>query len=95
MPRYLVARLFHVSIDEMPKAGRRSKEVQVAQFPEITWEHSHVVVDEEGAVKTYCVYAAPNEEIVRRHAVELGLHDLQRISEIAGDVSPDDFPLVD
>jgi hypothetical protein len=93
MPRYLVERLFHVSIDEMPKAGRRSKEVVVNQFPEITWEHSHVVVDEEGSVKTYCVYAAPNEEIVRRHAVELGLHDLQRISEIAGDVSPDDFPL--
>jgi Protein of unknown function (DUF4242) len=93
MPRYLVERLFHVSIDEMPMAGRRSKEVVVSQFPEITWEHSHVVVDEEGAVKTYCVYAAPDEEIVRRHAVELGLHDLQRISEIAGDVSPDDFPL--
>ena len=93
MPRYLVERLFHVSIDEMPIAGRRSKEVVVNQFPEITWEHSHVVVDEEGAVKTYCVYSAPNEEIVRRHAVELGLHDLQRISEIAGDVSPDDFPL--
>jgi hypothetical protein len=93
MPRYLVERLFHVSMDEMPTAGRRSKEVVVNQFPEITWEHSHVVVDDEGAVKTYCVYAAPNEEIVRRHAVELGLHDLQRISEIAGDVSPDDFPL--
>jgi hypothetical protein len=93
MPRYLVERLFHVSIDEMPVAGRRSKEIVVNQFPEITWEHSHVVVDEEGAVKTYCVYAAPNEEIVRRHAVELGLHDLQRVSEIAGDVSPDDFPL--
>ena len=93
MPRYLVERLFHVSIDEMPMAGLRSKEVVVNQFPEITWEHSHVVVDEEGAVKTYCVYAAPNEEIVQRHAVELGLHDVQRISEIAGDVSPDDFPL--
>jgi hypothetical protein len=93
MPRYLVERLFHVSIDEMPMAGRRSKEVVVNQFPEITWEHSHVVVDDEGAVKTYCIYAAPNEEIVRSHAVELGLHDLQRISEIAGDVSPDDFPL--
>ena len=93
MPRYLVERLFHVSMDEMPMAGRRSKEVVMKQFPEITWEHSHVVVDEEGAVKTYCIYAAPNEEIVRRHAVELGLHDLQRISEIAGDVSPDDFPL--
>jgi hypothetical protein len=93
MPRYLVERLFHVSIDEMPMAGRRSKEVSVNQFPEITWEHSHVVVDEEGAVKTYCVYAAPNEEVVYQHAVELGLHDVQRISEIAGDVSPDDFPL--
>ena len=86
-------RLFHVSIDEMPMAGRRSKEVAVEQFPEITWEHSHVVVDDEGAVKTYCVYAAPTEEMVRRHAEELGLHDLQRISEIAGDVSPGDFPL--
>jgi hypothetical protein len=93
VPRYLVERLFHVSIDEMPIAGRRSKEVAVEHFPEITWEHSHVVVDEEGAVKTYCVYAAPSEEIVRRHAEELGLHDVQRISEIAGDVSPDDFPL--
>ncbi len=93
MPRYLVERLFHVSIDEMPMAGRRSKEVAVEQFPEITWEHSHVVVDDEGAVKTYCVYAAPSEEIVRRHADVLGLHDLQRISEIAGDVSPHDFPL--
>ena len=77
----------------MPMAGRRSKEVGDERCPEITWEHSHVVVDDEGAVKTYCIYAAPNEEIVRRHAVELGLHDLHRISEIAGDVSPDDFPL--
>jgi hypothetical protein len=93
MPRYLVERLFHVSMDEMPMVGRRSKEVGVENFPEITWEHSHVVVDDEGAVKTYCVYAAPSEEIVRRHAEELGLHDLQGIYEIAGDVSPDDFPL--
>ena len=93
MPRYLVERLFHVSIDEMPMAGRRSKEVAVEHFPEITWEHSHFVVDEEGAVKTYCVYGAPSEEIVLSHAEELGLHDVQRISEIAGDVSPDDFPL--
>ena len=93
MPRYLVERLFHISIDEMPMAGRRSKEVAVGQFPEITWEHSHVVVDDEGAVKTYCVYAAPSEEMVRRHAEELGLHDLQRICEIAGDVGPNDFPL--
>jgi hypothetical protein len=90
MPRYLVERLFHVSIDEMPKAGRRSKEVAVAQFPEITWEHSHVVVDDEGAVKTYAS-TLPRRRDGARHAEEL-TGRLQRISEIAGDVSPDDFP---
>ena len=93
MPRYLIERLFFVTEDKMPDVGRRSKEVAVEQFPEITWEHSHVVVDDEGAVKTYCVYTAPSEEIVRRHGDQLGLHDIQGIYEIAGDVSPDDFPL--
>jgi Protein of unknown function (DUF4242) len=93
MPRYLVERLFHVSEDQMPEVGRRSKQVAVEQFPEIIWEHSHVVVDADGAVKTYCVYDAPSEEVVRLHGEQLGLHDIQTISEIAGDVSPDDFPL--
>ncbi len=93
MPRYLVERVFHVSEDKMPEVGRRSKEVAIQSFPEITWEHSHVVVDDAGSVKTYCVYDAPSEEIVRRHGDELGLHDIQSVYEIAGDVSPDDFPL--
>ena len=77
----------------MSEVGRRSKEVAVEHFPQITWEHSHVVVDKEGAVKTYCVYEAPNEELVRSHGNQLGLHDIQGVYEIAGDVSPDDFPL--
>jgi hypothetical protein len=55
--------------------------------------HSHVVVDNAGIVKTYCVYDAPTEEIVRAHATELGLHDVEGVYEIAGDVTPDDFPL--
>jgi Protein of unknown function (DUF4242) len=93
MPRYLVERAFHVSEDKMGEVGRRSKEVQVEEFPQIVWEHSHVVVDDQGAVKTWCVYEAPSEEIVRRHGDQLGLHDIQSIHEIAGDVSPDDFPL--
>jgi len=77
----------------MPEVGRRSKKVIVEHFPEITWEHSHVVVDDAGSVKTYCVYEAPTEEIVRRHGDLLGLHDIEGVYEIAGDVSPDDFPL--
>ena len=76
----------------MPTVGRRSREVIEQQFPEITWHHSHVVVDEEGGVKSFCVYDAPDEETVRRHSTELGLHDIVGIYEIAGDVTPADFP---
>jgi uncharacterized protein DUF4242 len=93
MTRFLVERHFQVGEADMPDVGRKSRRTIENEFPEITWEHSHVVIDREGAVKTYCVYAAPNEEIVRRHGDELGLHDIQSVSEIAGDVSPDDFPL--
>jgi hypothetical protein len=52
-----------------------------------------VVVDSAGTVKTYCIYEAPTEDIVRAHADELGLHDVEGIYEVAGDVTPDDFPL--
>ena len=71
----------------MPEVGRRSKEVAVNGFPEITWEHSHVVVDEEGAVKTYCVYAAPNEEMVREHAKQGGF-PANRVSEVKLTIDP-------
>ena len=93
MTKFLVERRFHVGQDQMPEVGRRSRQIAIEQFPEISWEHSHVVVDDKGNVKTYCVYEAPNEEVVRRHAGELGLHDVEGVYEIAGDVTPEDFPL--
>ena len=46
-----------------------------------------------GTVNTYCVYEAPSEEIVRQHAASYGAHDVEAVHEIAGDVTPDDFPL--
>ena len=93
MAKYLVERRFHVGEDEMPAVGRRSRELIEENFPQITWHHSHVVVDEGGNVRTYCVYEAPTEEVVRSHADSLGLHDVSGVWEIAGDVSPADFPL--
>jgi hypothetical protein len=41
------------------------------------------------------VYDAPNEEMVREHAARFGDHTIDAIYEIAGDVTPDDFPLVE
>ncbi|TML05740.1 MAG: DUF4242 domain-containing protein [Actinobacteria bacterium] len=93
MTKYLIERKFHVGEDQMENVGRRSKQLVQEQFPEITWHHSHVVVDESGNVRTYCVYDAPNEDVVRSHAEQLGLHDVAGVYEIAGDVTPDDFPL--
>lgn len=92
MPRYLIVRRFSVGEGEMPAVGRRSRELVEEDFPEIVWEHSHVVVDEDATVWTYCVYEAPDEETVRRHATRLGQHEIEAFFEIAGDVSPADFP---
>ncbi len=76
----------------MPTVGRRSRELVDNDFPEITWEHSHVVVDGDGNVSTYCVYDGPTADIVREHSRRLGQHELDGLHEIAGDVSPADFP---
>lgn len=92
MPRYLVERRFSVGQEQMNAVGRRSRQIAEERFPAIAWEHSHVVVDEEGHVETFCVYEAPSEDDLRRHAQELGSHEVLRISEIVGDVTPDDFP---
>jgi hypothetical protein len=92
MPRYMIVRSFDVTEPEMQLVGRRSRELTEDEFPEITWEHSHVVVDDEGKVKTFCIYAAPSEQMVREHATRLGKHQIDALHEIAGDVTPADFP---
>ncbi|HSB38751.1 MAG TPA: nickel-binding protein [Gaiellaceae bacterium] len=92
MPRYLIVRRFDVTEEQMPHVGRRSRVAIEESFPEITWEHSHVIVDDEGVVRTYCVYEAPDEYAVRDHSARLGQHEIESLQVIAGDVSPADFP---
>ena len=92
MPRYMIIRSFEVGEDQMPALGRRSRQLTEGEFAEITWEHSHVVVDDEGLVHTYCVYEAPNEESSAQHSAKLGKHTIDALHEIAGDVTPADFP---
>jgi hypothetical protein len=94
MPRYMVVRAFDVGEGEMPGVGRRSREIVENELPEIIWEHSHVVVDDTGLVRTFCVYTAPSEEAVREHSTRLGQHEIASIDEIVGDVTPADFPPV-
>jgi Protein of unknown function (DUF4242) len=88
----MIVRSFDVEENEMPVVGRRSRELVENEFPEVVWEHSHVVVDDTGNVRTFCVYTAPDEETVLRHASRLGRHKIDSLDEIAGDVTPADFP---
>jgi hypothetical protein len=92
MPRFMIVRSFDVGESDMPAVGRRSREIVEGELPEITWEHSHVVVDDDGKVRTFCVYDAPNEAVVRDHSSRLGQHRIDSIDEIVGDVTPEDFP---
>jgi hypothetical protein len=92
MPRYLIERQFEVDEAAMPEVGKKSRRLVEEQFPQITWELSHVCVGDDGLVKTFCVYGAPSEAMVREHAQQLGFHEILSLSEIAGDVTPADFP---
>jgi uncharacterized protein YabN with tetrapyrrole methylase and pyrophosphatase domain len=93
MPRYLIERTYDVTEDELPEVARRSKRIAIEEFPDIVWQHSHIVTDGQGNLKSFCVYQAPTEEMVRHHARLLGQHVVENVYEIGGDVSPDDFPL--
>jgi hypothetical protein len=95
MPRYLIERTYTVDFETVPTVATRSKALGHHRYPEIVWEHSHVIVEPDGTPKSFCVYAAPTEEMVREHAQRLGDHTIERIYEIAGDVTPADFPLED
>lgn len=92
MPRYLVERQFSVGQEQMSAVGRRSREIIEGRYPSIVWEHSHVSVDDDGRVVSFCVYGAPSEDEILKHAQDLGDHEVLRVSEIVGDVTPDDFP---
>ena len=93
MTMFLIERTFSVGQEQMPDVGKRSRQLTEEKYQDITWHHSHVGVDDDGNVKTFCVYEAPSEEIVRSHSEDLGWHRVEAIYEIAGDVTPDDFPL--
>ena len=77
----------------MSAKGPHSKRILAdnEQFSPVVWEHSHTVMDEEGRIKSYCVYSSPNTELIHEHAKQLGGHSVHHVYEIGGDISPADF----
>ena len=86
MPKYVIER-------EIPGAGKLSPQdlkgisqkscgVLSKMGPQIQWVQSYVTAD-----KVYCVYIAPNEQMVREHAQQGGF-PANRISEVASVIDP-------
>ena len=86
MPKYVIER-------DIPQAGNLTeqqiqaisqKSCSVLQNlgPQIQWVHSYVTDD-----KVYCVYIAPNEEMVKEHAKQGGF-PANRISEVKSMIDP-------
>ena len=93
MPRYVIERVFDPLTDaEMLALAHRSRDVAVSDFPDVEWEHSHVCADDEGTIKSYCVYRAPNEQQLHAHAATVGQHVITRVYEVVGDLDPTDLP---
>jgi hypothetical protein len=72
MPKYLIERNIpgagSLSPEELRAASVNSNGVLARLGPEVQWVHSYVTQD-----KITCVYIAPNEEMVRKHARQAGL----------------------
>src|SRR5512133_901468 len=91
MPRYVIERFFdRISDEDMLAATVRSDQFIAERFPAITWEHSHVVVADDGATETFCIYGAPNEEMLREHADAFGSHVITHLYELVDDVTPEE-----
>jgi Nickel responsive protein SCO4226-like len=91
MLRFLIERRFdQMSEDEMAALVARSQKIAAERFPDVIWEHSHVVSGDDGHVWSFCVYGAPTALRVREHADAFGGHHVVRVFEIIGDIEPDD-----
>ncbi len=92
MPRFVIERNFGaISDDDMLAASALSGELIEERFPEITWEHSHVVATDEGEIVTFCIYGAPSEEMIREHAKAFGSHMITNLYELLDDVTPEEI----
>jgi len=86
MPKYVIEReipgLGQKIAQELKGISETSCNVLRNMGPEIQWIHSYVADD-----KMYCVYIAPNEEMIREHARQGGF-PANSVSKVATIIDP-------
>lgn len=86
MPKYVIEREIpgagNLSTQELQAISQTSCGVLKNMGPDIQWVQSYVTGD-----KVYCVYIAPNEEMVREHAKQGGF-PANKVSEVKNVIDP-------
>ena len=86
MPKYVIERelpgIGNATRDQVLAISQKSCSVLNDLGPKIQWLHSYVTAD-----KIYCVYIAPNQELVREHAKQGGF-PANRVSEVRLTIDP-------
>ena len=86
MPKYVIEREIpgagKLSVAELKAISQKSCGVISKLGPSIQWVESFVTED-----KIYCVYYAPNKEIITEHAMQGGF-PANRIEEVSKVISP-------
>lgn len=86
MPKYVIERLIpgagKMTPEELKAISVRSCDVLNRLGPSIQWIHSYVTEN-----KIYCVYIAPNEEMVREHA-KMGGFPANQIASVRTLIDP-------
>lgn len=86
MPKYVIEREIPgagmLTADQLKGISQTSCGVLTTMGPQIQWIQSYVTGD-----KIYCVYIAPNENMVREHA-SLGGFPANSVSEVATIIDP-------
>jgi hypothetical protein len=86
MPKFIIEReipgLGNWSEEDLVAASQKSCSVLNKLGPQIQWLESYVTGN-----KLYCVYIAPNEEMVREHA-KLGSFPANQINQVKRMIDP-------
>lgn len=86
MPKYVIEREIpgagNLTAEQLNAISQTSCGVLSKMGPQIQWVESYVTGD-----KIYCIYIAPNEEMVREHAKQGGF-PANRVSEIKSVIDP-------
>jgi hypothetical protein len=86
MPQFVIERempgVGDLGQDDLQGASQKSCSVLRDLGPEIQWVHSYVTDD-----KIYCIYRAPSEDLIRKHAETAGF-PANRISQVRNVIDP-------